>query len=104
MILEVFYPVPSLNRLFAMHHWAREKEKKKTQDAVLSALLVAEQGSAYHWTTFARSILSTHSRYAGIIPDDTSADIVIYIWQEKVKKKDEKTVIEITHEKTNNGS
>jgi len=36
--LVIRHPVPSLNRLFAMNHWARQKEKQKTQQWFYSAL------------------------------------------------------------------
>jgi hypothetical protein len=36
--LVVRYPVPSLNKLFAMSHWERHQEKKRTQAAFASAL------------------------------------------------------------------
>ncbi len=37
-VLVLKHPVPSLNRLFAMHPFERLKEKKQTQRAFLSAL------------------------------------------------------------------
>lgn len=45
--LAVFYPVPSLNALFAMTHWSRHAEKKRTRRAFESALRVS--GKDY-WT------------------------------------------------------
>lgn len=39
--LIVRHPVPSLNKLFAMNHWQRHKERNQTQLALLSALQVS---------------------------------------------------------------
>ena len=50
----VRYPVPSLNRLFAMHPWQRRREKLATQAAFASALSATGLGSAT-LTTFARN-------------------------------------------------
>ena len=58
LTLNVYHPVPSLNKLFAMGHWQRKKEKEATQRAVLSALQVAESGFSTQ-TTLPPSILST---------------------------------------------
>lgn len=45
-VLTVKHRVPSLNRLFAMNHWQRHREKKETQLAVQCALKATEPGSA----------------------------------------------------------
>ncbi len=59
-VLIVRYPVPSLNRLFAMNPWQRKKEKVATQNAFMSALSAIENGSATR-IIFAESILSIAS-------------------------------------------
>lgn len=52
--------VPSLNALFGMNHWARKKEKEKTQSALLSALdPSATDCSTPTTSSEASSILST---------------------------------------------
>src|SRR5689334_16104469 len=56
--LVVYHPVPSLNRLFNMNRWQRQKEKRITQAALLLALCPTEQGFSTQ-TTFVQSILST---------------------------------------------
>ena len=43
--LIVNYPVPSLNRLFAMYPMSRHTEKKRTQAAFLSALRLSASDS-----------------------------------------------------------
>jgi hypothetical protein len=58
LTLVIHYPVPSLNRLFALGHWQRRKEKQATQAAVLSALRRAVLERSIQ-TTAAPSILST---------------------------------------------
>lgn len=45
IVLIVRHPVPSLNALFAMTHWERLREKKRTQAAFVSGSLVSDDGS-----------------------------------------------------------
>jgi len=56
--LVVRYPVPSLNRLFSMTHWNRQREKRKTQAALLSALSPTAADFSTR-ITYVQSILST---------------------------------------------
>jgi len=56
--LVIRHPVPSLNRLFSMTHWSRQREKRKTQAALLSALSPTAADFLTR-TTFVQNILST---------------------------------------------
>lgn len=49
--LVVRHPVPSLNRLFSMTHWSRQREKRNTQAAMLSALSPTAEGSVMRTTS-----------------------------------------------------
>lgn len=54
----IYHTVPSLNRLFAMNHWQRRREKKATQAAFLS-MLKASGADSSTTTICAQSFLST---------------------------------------------
>lgn len=54
--LVVKYKVPSLNRLFAMNHWQRAKERRKAHVALMYALMRTGHGSSI-LTTSARNRL-----------------------------------------------
>lgn len=41
----VLHPVPSLNKLFAMNHWQRSRERKATRAAFMSALRATAKDS-----------------------------------------------------------
>lgn len=56
--LVVKYRVPSLNRLFAMNHWERAKERRKAHLALLSALSPTDTRYLTQ-TTSAQRALST---------------------------------------------
>ena len=60
IVLTIRHPVPSLNALFGMSHWARLREKKKIQAAFAYALLALGEDSSTR-TTWPPSILSTAS-------------------------------------------
>jgi hypothetical protein len=55
MKLVVYHPVPSLNKLFGMNHWQRQKEKKATQAAFRSALLALGDGYSIKTTLWENS-------------------------------------------------
>lgn len=46
LILTVYHKVPSLNRLFSIGAMGRLREKRATQSAILSALLLTESENA----------------------------------------------------------
>jgi len=45
IVLIIRHPVPTINALFAMTHWGRHRERKKTQDAFACGWSVSGDGS-----------------------------------------------------------